>query len=172
MLQAITGDVFEAYHRITNLDFATRTAGVIGRKHLHLRAEAQPANGLCTVHLDRLAVRLGDDFHHGQRARANLASVLAQLWTHVDAASDALQRARMHQPRECFINRRTGADLREHCAGKGSTLLHVLDSIRNSFCDGHKSLKRSEEIQIFPDRYDYYKAYTACFPADQQAQYK
>lgn len=92
MLQAIAGDVLEAYHRITNLDFASRSARVIGRKHLHLRAEAQPANGPCTVHLNRLAVSLRNDVHNGQRARVDPAGVLAQLGAHVNTASDALQR--------------------------------------------------------------------------------
>lgn len=94
VLQAILGYVAEANHRIANLDLASRSAGVKGRQHLHLCAEAQPPNSLRAVYLDRLAARLRDDLHDSQRTRAHHpAGVLAHFGAHVDTASYSLQRA-------------------------------------------------------------------------------
>jgi len=61
VLQAILGDVLETNHRITNLDLASRSAGVKGRQHLHLCAEAQPPNSLRAVYL-RISVNVTERF--------------------------------------------------------------------------------------------------------------
>lgn len=129
MLQAILGDMLQANDRVANLELSSRAAGVEGWPHLHLGAEAEPADSLSAVNLDRFPVRLRDDVHHSRRTGADIsADVLVEHRTHVDTANDALQLACLHQSSQRFVDRWTGTDLRENRAGKGFPLLYVFNA--------------------------------------------